>query len=291
MNDDPVISRKRGGMNYPAAVAALVRQGVTAILRAPTHSRRADARRRLARHWLWSVTIGAVAVIALMFVVDAPEIQWMPPRGTASLWPLRILTDFGKSSYVLAALGFGAILLLLAAPLFGRIARLAVIALSQRFAFLFLAVGVPVEAGELIKGVVGRGRPFVGGVANPFNYSHFRWTEAYASFPSGHAITAGALAFGIAALWPRSLIAMCCYALTIVATRLVLLAHHPSDVAAGVLVGVLGAMFVRYWYASRHLLFRIGSGGTIYPLPGPVFRHLKGLPRTRRPHKESAENL
>lgn len=291
MNDDPVIGREHGGLNYPAALSVLVLQGACAILRTPTHSRRADARRRLARHWLWSVTIGAVAVLALMFVVDAPEIQWMPPRGTASLWPLRILTDFGKSSYVLAALGLAAIMLLVAAPLFGRMAGLAVIALSQRFAFLFLAVGVPVEAGELIKGIVGRGRPFVGGGANPFNYSHFSWTEAYASFPSGHAITAGALAFGVAALWPRTLIAMCFYVAAIAATRLVLLAHHPSDVAAGMLVGVLGAMFVRYWYASRHLLFRIGSGGAIYPLPGPMFRHLKGLPRTRRPHKESAENL
>ena len=25
----------------------------------------------------------------------------MPPRGTPSLWPVRILTDFGKDAYVL----------------------------------------------------------------------------------------------------------------------------------------------------------------------------------------------
>ena len=33
--------------------------------------------------------------------------------------------------------------------------------------------------------------------------------------------------------------------------RLVLLAHHPSDVLAGALNGVLGAMVVRYWFAAR----------------------------------------
>jgi membrane-associated phospholipid phosphatase len=268
----------------------LVLQGAGAIARAPTHSRRADARRRVARHWLGFVTIGTVAIVGLMFVVDAAEIQLMPPRGTSYLWPVRILTDFGKSTYVLALLALLALLTLFVAPLLGRVAKMAVIGLSQRFGFLFLAVGVPVEAGELIKGIVGRGRPFVGGVANPFNYSHFNLAETYASFPSGHAITVAALAFGVAALWPRTLIVMCLYAVTIIATRLVLLAHHPSDVVAGALVGILGAMFVRYWYASRHLLFRIGSAGTIYPLQGPGFRHLKGLPRARQPHKESPEH-
>ncbi|MBY0380712.1 MAG: phosphatase PAP2 family protein [Xanthobacteraceae bacterium] len=277
-------------MNYIATIASLARQGTGAIFRPPTHSRRADARRRLARHWLWSLTIGATAVIALMILVDAPEIRLMPPRGTAYLWPVRILTDFGKSSYILSFLAVMAMLLLLAAPLMGRVEKMAAIGLSQRFAFLFLAVGVPVEIGELIKGVVGRARPFVGGVANPFNYSHFSWSEAYASFPSGHAIAATALAFGVSVLWPRAIFAMGLYAAAIIATRLVLLAHHPSDVVAGALLGILGVMFVRYWYASRHLLFRIGSVGTIHPLPGPGFRHLKGLPRTQQPHKEGAEN-
>ncbi|MGK3946815.1 phosphatase PAP2 family protein, partial [Streptomyces caeruleatus] len=77
-----------------------------------------------------------------------------------------------------------------------------------------------------------------------FHYSHFTWNEAYASFPSGHAITAFALAFGLASLAPKWRIAIWAYALIIAMTRLVLLAHHPSDVLAGALVGILGAMAV-----------------------------------------------
>ncbi len=131
---------------------------------------------------------------------------------------------------------------------------------------MFFALLVPLFAGEMIKWVVGRGRPFVGGNANPFNFAPFAGTEAYASFPSAHAITAFALAFAVSALWPRVRVAMIVYALVIAATRLVLLAHHPSDVVAGALIGVVGAMAVRYWFAARRLGFAIRRNGEIVPL-------------------------
>ena len=160
-------------------------------------------------------------------------------------------------------------------------ARSLLLGFGTRLQFLFLAVLVPVLIGELIKWIVGRGRPFVGGEANAFNFSHFAGTEAYASFPSGHAITAFALAFAVSALWPQARIAMIVYALVIAATRLVLLAHHPSDVVAGALVGMIGAMFVRYWFAARRLGFAIHRDGTIVPLAGPSSGRLKRVARGR----------
>jgi undecaprenyl-diphosphatase len=135
-----------------------------------------------------------------------------------------------------------------------------------RLQFVFFALLAPLFAGEMMKWVVGRGRPFVGGHANPFNFAPFAGTEAYASFPSAHAITAFALAFAVSALWPRARAAMIVYALLIAASRLVLLAHHPSDVVAGALVGVVGAMAVRYWFAARRLGFAIHRDGRIVPL-------------------------
>src|ERR1700675_4357706 len=100
----------------------------------------------------------------------------------------------------------------------------------MRLQFVFVAVLVPVLAGEVVKFIVGRGRPFVGGEANAFNFSHFAGTEAYASFPSGQAITGFALALAVSAVWPRAQAAMIVYALLIAISRLVLLAHPPSDV-------------------------------------------------------------
>lgn len=238
-------------------------QGIARLFGSPTHSRRFDARRRLARHWLWTMTLGGAAIVALMVLVDVPEIRLMPPRGTASLWPFRIMTDFGKSFYVLPALSLGTLAVFLSSAFATDKIRMRMILLSGQAAFLFLAVLVPNAIGEVLKGIIGRGRPFVGGAADAFHYSHFAWTEAYASFPSGHAITAFALAFALASLVPKWRIAIWAYAAVIAMTRLLLLAHHPSDVLAGALVGVLGAMAVRYWFAARHLIFTIAPDGAI----------------------------
>jgi len=250
-------------MNALSQTLMLVGRGVARLFESPAHSRRFDARRRLARHWLWTMMLGGIAIVALMALVDAPEIRLMPPRGTASLWPVRIVTDFGKSTYVLIALGLGTCLVFLSSAFVQSASRLRLLDLSRRVAFLFLAVLVPVGAGEILKGIIGRGRPFVGGAADAFHYSHFAWNEAYASFPSGHAVTAFALAFALSSLAPKWRITIWAYAVLIAITRLVLLAHHPSDVLAGALVGILGAMAVRYWFAARHLIFTIAPDGAI----------------------------
>lgn len=249
------------------------------LVRSPSHSRRAEAGRRAARHALWLIAGLSATIITLMYLLDAAEIRLMPPRGTPGLWWVRILTDFGKSAYVLWTLfALMAVVLIASAAMRGT-ARSLLLGLGTRLQFLFLAVLTPVLAGEVLKWAVGRGRPFVGGEANAFNFSHFAGSEAFASFPSGHANTAFALAFAVSALWPQTRLVMLAYALIICATRLVLLAHHPSDVVAGALVGVIGAMVVRYWFAARRLSFAIERDGTIVALPGPSLERLKRVAR------------
>jgi membrane-associated phospholipid phosphatase len=252
--------------NYFSRAFALVARSLTQLVRPPSHSRRAEAARRSARHIVLLTATGAAVIIALMYALDVTEISLMPPRGSASLWPVRILTDFGKEAYVLWLLAGALFAIAIMAPRFKGTSRSQLLGFGTRLQFLFLAVLVPVLAGELTKWVVGRGRPFVGGKANAFNFSHFAGTEAYASFPSAHAITSFALAFAVGALWPRTRVVMIVYALLIAMTRLVLLAHHPSDVVAGALIGVVGAMLVRYWFAARRLGFTIHRDGKIVPL-------------------------
>ena len=265
--------------NYFSQLFILVRTSATQLVRRPSHSRRAEAARRSARHVLLLATILGAAIVALMYVLDATEIGLMPPRGTASLWPVRILTDFGKSSYVLWLLAGMLVALALITPRWRGTSRSLLLGLGTRLQFVFFAVLVPVLAGEVIKWIVGRGRPFVGGEANAFNFAHFAGTEAYASLPSGHAVTSFALAFAVSAVWPQARAAMIVYAVLIAISRLVLLAHHPSDVVAGALIGVIGAMLVRYWFAARRLGFAIRRDGTIVPLAGPSLGHLKGVAR------------
>jgi membrane-associated phospholipid phosphatase len=264
---------------YIGQLASLAWLSLAQLVRAPSHSRRAEAARRWARHSLW-LTVGiGIAVIVLMYALDVSEIGWMPPRGTSWLWPVRILTDFGKSAYVLWALVAILFVIALMFPRARGTARPALSGFGIRLLYIFFAVLLPVLTGEILKDIVGRGRPFVGGQANAFNFSHFSGSEAFASFPSGHATTAFALAFAVGALWPALRVPMLLYALVIAASRLVLLAHHPSDVVAGALLGVIGAMLVRYWFAARHLAFTIRRDGTIEPLAGPSWSHFKRVAR------------
>jgi membrane-associated phospholipid phosphatase len=265
--------------NYVVRLVVFVRLSLAQLVRAPSHSRRAEAARHLARRTLWLAGIGSVVIVALMVVLDVREIALMPPRGSAALWPVRILTDFGKSTYLLWLLAAMLLVAVLIAPRLRGTSRSLLVSFGTRIQFVFFAVLVPVLAGEAIKFVVGRGRPFVGGEANAFNFAHFAGTEAYASFPSGHAIAAVALAFAVSVVWPRLRVAMIVYALLIIASRLLLLAHHPSDVVAGALVGVVGAMTVRYWFAARHLAFTIHRDGSIAGLAGPSATHLKRVAR------------
>lgn len=260
---------------YLTDIATVLRQAVMQLLRAPSHSRRAEAARHWAKRSLGFGAVTAAVILGLMVLLDAYEIGLMPPRGTVSLWPLRIVTDFGKSEYVLWTLvGVLAVVVVLAPRLRGT-ARAVWLSFGIRAQYVFLSVWLAVLLGELIKGAVGRGRPFVGGVANAFNFSHFAWSESYSSFPSGHATTSFALAFAVAALWPRLRMLALAYAAIICCSRLVLLAHHPSDVVAGGLLGWIVAMAVRYWFAARHLAFIIRPGGRIDPLPGPSPEQLK----------------
>lgn len=267
----------RGG--YPAQLLAVSRGALAQLVRSPSHSRRAEAARKLARHSLWLSAAGAALVILLMVGFDQTEILLMPPRGTSSLWPVRILTDFGKDEYVLSVLGAALVALaFVAAGLHGS-RRALLLGFGTRLQFMFLSVAVSAFVGEILKFLVGRGRPFVGGKANPFNFVPFDGTGAYASLPSGHAVAAFALAFAVSALWPRLRVFMFTYAIVILLTRLVLLAHHPSDVVAGALVGTVGAMAVRYWFAARRLGFAIRADGTIVPLSGTVSDRLKRVAR------------
>ena len=250
---------------YFATLGGLLKSNVAPLVQPASHSRRSLASRRLARDVLVLAGIGTLAIILLMVGLDAREIAWMPARGAPELWSVRIITEFGKAGYVLWTLAGLLLACVLTTPLLPATARLYMNGWIIRLQFVLFAVLVPVMVGEVLKWLIGRGRPFVGGPADPFNFHPFDGTQAYASLPSSHSITAAALALAIAAIWPRLSLVAAAYGVLIMITRLVLLAHHPSDVVAGALVGLIGALVVRYWFASRKLGFVIRPGGEIAP--------------------------
>jgi undecaprenyl-diphosphatase len=105
------------------------------------------------------------------------------------------------------------------------------------------------------------------------------WRADYASLPSGHATTAFAALVAFGTLWPRSRTLWLVYALLIAVSRVVVTAHYPSDVLAGALVGIAGAVTVRHYFAQRRLGFAIGPDGTIHQYAGPSVRRIKAVAR------------
>jgi membrane-associated phospholipid phosphatase len=66
------------------------------------------------------------------------------------------------------------------------------------------------------------------------------------------------------------------YALVILASRILIFVHHPSDVLGGAVVGVIGALMVRRWFASRRLGFSLTD---LRPYAWPSSGRLKATAR------------
>jgi membrane-associated phospholipid phosphatase len=221
---------------------------------------------------------GAVAVIvASMFLLDARASEWarhLPP----SLMELGDrISDLGRSSIFLYPLG---VFLLVLAALPRRslppAPRGVLDIFAARAGFLFVAIGLPSLFDTIVKRMIGRARPYVGPHDDPFAYMPFVWRADHASMPSGHSTTAAAAAIAIGAIWPRARPVVWLYALLIMLARVVMNVHHPSDVIAGALVGAVGALMVRRWFAMRRLVF---FARDLRVLPGPSWLRIKAVAR------------
>jgi membrane-associated phospholipid phosphatase len=223
----------------------------------------------------------ALAVIAgTMVLIDAPTIIAV---GGLPEWVVDLfneLTDYGTSDWFLVPIG---LMLLttaaLASPALTHVSRLVVVAFTVRLGFVFAAIAVPGLFVTIVKRLIGRARPFIGGDADPFLYVPFGWRPDHASLPSGHATNVFAALVAVGLVCPRLRAIMLVYALVIAASRVVVLAHHPSDVIAGAIAGTLGALLVRDWFAARRLGFVSDRNGRVRAWPGPSLRRLKTVAR------------
>ena len=224
-----------------------------------------------------AVTFVVLVVMALLFDAALARGARGLPRWIVDMFD--DITGFGKSGWFLWPLGVGLLVMAALPERMPERTRLVMIAILVRFQFLFAAIAVPSLFVTIVKRVIGRGRPFVGGSLDPWHVKPFNWTAAYASFPSGHATTAAAVAVAIATLWPRTRTVMLIYAVLILTSRVVLTAHYLTDVLAGALVGAGGAMLVRRYFAARRLGFSIRPDGGIVQYPMPPVRRVKAVAR------------
>jgi len=226
---------------------------------------------------LAAVVAFAVFLIGMVFI-DAAAINAVAHLPRWVVWLFDEITDFGKSGWFLWPLGI-LFLGLAALPGLSRMSQRVLAAVMVRVGFLFVAIGAPGLFVTIVKRLIGRARPMVTGAADPFAFSPFVWRADYAGLPSGHATTAFSVLFAFGVLWPRARPMLLIYALLIVASRIVVTAHYPTDVLAGALVGTVGVLMVRRYFALRGLGFSIGPDGALRQLPGPSFKRIKSVAR------------
>jgi undecaprenyl-diphosphatase len=226
-----------------------------------------------------AVVVAAV-IVAAMVAVDARAVSAARHLPEWLILFFDHVTEFGKSFWLLVpvAVALGAIALAIS-PALPRMSQGVLATIAVRLGFVFVAVGLPGLIFTIAKRLIGRARPLVEGSADPFRYKPLGWSVEYAGLPSGHAIDAFAIAMAVGALWPRARPVLWTYAVLIAVSRVVLTAHFPSDVIAGAVIGVVGVLVVRDWFAARGLGFGIGADGVVRPLPGPSLARIKRVAR------------
>jgi undecaprenyl-diphosphatase len=225
-------------------------------------------------------TAAAVAVFAVMVQIDGWSLAHVRKLPGGLVEAFNRFTDLGKSGVFLWPLGLILIALaMLDTPALPRMSRLVLAAWSVRLGFVCTAIALPGLFVTIIKRLIGRARPLVDGT-DTFAYRPFSWEVDYASLPSGHATTAFAALVAIGAIFPQARALMWIYAVLIALSRIVVTAHHPSDVVAAAFVGIAGAWLVRQWFAARGLGFAVTADGIVRPMPGPNLRRIiKALAR------------
>ena len=87
-----------------------------------------------------------------------------------------------------------------------------------------------------------------------FGLDFFNHKYLYASFPSGHATTAFAVATCLWLLWPRYATYIWAFGIIVAVSRVLAWAHWPSDIVAGGFIGYLSTIMVHRWLSKLGLV-------------------------------------
>lgn len=225
----------------------------------------------------WPLHAGVVALaLALAVWLDVPAsraaIGWPDPWRAFFFW----ITDYGMSEWVLIPAVCVLVLALLAmSAMRAGLARRAVYEVALFSGYVFVGVGGPMLINNLIKRLVGRGRPAVFDEVGGFDFRHLLNDVTYQSFPSGHTVSAVSIAFVVGFLWPRLFWPFFALGVLVGISRVPVAMHYPSDVVGGLVVAVLMSYAVRNSLAAHRTVFRKDPDGRIRPRGFPALRRLR----------------
>lgn len=216
-------------------------------------------RRQIFLYILFSISLFTLAAIVFDTAI-----------GKAGLVPDRLLlivattmTRFGEADWCLVI----SFILILKGSALARLAttvrqRCRGVFVTIIGAHAFLSIALSGLAVNLLKRAFGRARPGQFGLDGAFHFTPFASNSQFESFPSGHSTTMGAVFMIAALLLPRYRVGVLVVALWFGMTRVVVGAHYPSDVIAGLCFGAGFTWLLARLLACYGLGFRLDATGT-----------------------------
>jgi membrane-associated phospholipid phosphatase len=234
----------------------------TAKKRPPPGSSFARARAQLtkpaarpdARVWTRAMAIiaacGILAAAILMLTADERTLRAVLASRLPILQYMTAITNVGKSDrYLIPA----AILFLVTAFLdwsaYRKGAKIWLLRLYSQSAFLF--------------GLIGRARPKLIDSGGAIHFEPFTVNYDFASMPSGHSATMGAVTLAVMLWFPKLRWLILPAGFILASTRIAARAHYPSDVVAGFTIGLLFALCAARWLGKRSVVFRLQTDRTL----------------------------
>ncbi len=212
----------------------------------------------------------AVVLLPAAAAVD-PVAGGLHAEWPHSLWlAAEFSTHFGEAQWILVPTALTALVAWGLNPAAAPDRRAPSSKLVRICGFVFAASGSALLLASILKSVCGRARPQLMQTVGPFSWKPGSFEAAYMSFPSGHAASIGAACMAAALLWPRLRFLFLGVAVWLALTRVFVGAHYPSDVVAGLLLGVAVALCLAALAERRGLLAFAGLRRVGLPGVGAV---------------------
>jgi membrane-associated phospholipid phosphatase len=190
------------------------------------------------RRWQWWHIVLPIALVMLAlapFDVTIAQLMYIHYPSRAAVRVIEVAANIAGS-------GWGVLILAIAAVLVDprRWTRLPLLLISS------LGAGILVDLAKLC---ISRSRPHsiddlaTATFMSTFNglFPGFSAGSTGQSFPSGHSATAAGMAVALGMMYPRGRWLFASMALGVAASRVIVHAHFPTDVAAGLILGVIWA--------------------------------------------------
>ena len=231
---------------------------------------------------LLALVLGYFALSAVIgYLLDQAVVRAMPPEPKGGLFRfLAWMSYIGRTSWMFVLAGLLGLYLSTGPLRHTRIHRALVARFHANVTFIFVALALSGIAAVLLKITFGRARPRFSGPDFQTIFEPFAATAHMASFPSGHATTAGCIAALVALLEPRWRWTALMIGLVLAISRVIFTVHYPSDVLFGFGLGAGLVFALAAWLARRRVMFEF--------LPGRALPRREPPPLRLRPLQDRA---